>query len=283
MKQSKKKNKLSGEEQFNEYYEALFGGRWEILRNSLSKEADSRKYIVRAGCEPYFLDSASIRAAAALPLANAHNILDLCAAPGGKTLVLASLMNDDANLLSNERSFERKMRLDKVCATCLPPRIKERVRVINKDGAKLCLANENESFFDAILLDAPCSSERHVFNDRKYLDEWSPSRIKTLAIAQWSLLSSAWRMLKEGGFLLYSTCALNKTENDDIIRKLLKKFTEARLVEPKISNDISAFAEKLPEYEKTEFGAHILPDASGGAGPLYFSLLQKPAKTDENK
>ena len=70
-------------------------------------------------------------------------------------------------------------------------------------------------------LDVPCSSERHVFADEKYLDMWSPSRIKSLAIEQWALLSSAYRLLRNDGFLLYSTCALNPKENDLFIVSLM--------------------------------------------------------------
>ena len=276
MKQKKRAEKLFGSEGFDEFYKSLYGERWEKLKAALHEETDSRKFQVSEECEPYFLDSASVRAAASLPLSGAKQILDLCAAPGGKTLVLASCMDCGATLLSNERSPERKMRLQKVCGASLPPEIRARVQIINKDGAKLCLSKENEEAFDAILLDAPCSSERHVLLDKKYLDEWSPSRIKTLAIAQWSLLSSAWRMLKKGGFLLYSTCALSPSENDAVVARLVKKFSDAEVVEPQIASDISRFPEKnLPDYENTEFGAHILPDKSGGAGPLFFSLLRK--------
>jgi 16S rRNA C967 or C1407 C5-methylase (RsmB/RsmF family) len=140
----------------------------------------------------------------------------------------------------------------------------------------MCLKNEEK--FDAILLDAPCSSERHVLADKKYLSEWSFSRIKTLSMAQWALLSSAWRMLKEEGYLLYSTCALSPNENDNVISRLIKKFDNLKILEPKISLNYKKFTEKsLPDYEKTEFGAHILPDTTQGAGPLYFCLLQKSA------
>ena len=273
MKQKDRNKKLTGSEGFEAYYSNLFGERWQSIKESFSLDPDYAEW--KAGGEkPYFLDSGSVRAAVSLPLESAVDILDLCAAPGGKTLVLASNMPKNANLLSNERSPERKNRLANTVHDCLPQEIQERVTVICKDGAQMCLKNEEK--FDAILLDAPCSSERHVLADPKYLSEWSPSRIKTLSMAQWALLSSAWRMLRPNGFLLYSTCALSPDENDNVIAKLLKKFDNVKLCEPKISLDYKNFtASVLPKYEKTEFGAHVLPDKAGGAGPLYFCLLKK--------
>ena len=99
--------KAKGEAGFHAYYAALFGGRWETLKAALSAEGAYAK-LQCGGKEAYFLDAASVRAAAHLPLAGASKILDLCAAPGGKSLVLASLMDKDAALDCNERSFERK-------------------------------------------------------------------------------------------------------------------------------------------------------------------------------
>ncbi len=273
MKQSEKNKKLSGASGFDEYYSNLFGARWNSIKESFLLESDYAEWNA-GGEKSYFLDSASVRAAVSLPLDGACDILDLCAAPGGKTLVLASNMPENANLLSNERSPERKNRLLNSVRDCLPQNIQERVRVTCKDGAVMCKVNE--SCFDAILLDAPCSSERHVFNDEKYLCEWSPSRIKTLSMAQWALLSSAWRMLRKGGFLLYSTCALSPDENDNVVAKLLKKFDDVQVLDPEISLEYKKFCNSdLPDYEKTQFGAQVLPDRANGAGPLYFCLLKK--------
>ena len=276
MKQSQKKQKCFGEAGFNQYYTELFGSRWTDLKVALQTEPDYLTWKA-GGEEPYYLDSGSVRAALTLPLKNARHILDLCAAPGGKTLVLASCMNEEADLLSNERSPERKNRLVKVCDSCLSEEKRARVTITCHDGAKMCLSQQD--CFDAILLDAPCSSERHVLADPKYLAEWSPSRIKTLSVAQWALLSSAWRMLSPGGYLVYSTCALSPEENDGLLLRLVKKFKDVEICPPEISSDCSPWTglspDSLPPYEKTECGAHILPDVSGGAGPLYFSLVRK--------
>lgn len=273
------KKKLQGASGFDEYYSSIYGERWSSLKESFSKESQSVEWKVPGSQKSYFLDSASVLAAVSLPLENSKNILDLCAAPGGKTVVIASRMPSDAILSSNERSPDRKHRLSVVVQTCLPPEINKNVKVSCSDGSTWC--TRQTECFDTILLDAPCSSERHVYNDSKYLNQWSLSRIKTVTTEQWALLSCAFRLLAPGGTLLYSTCALCPQENDEMIRRLIKKFNKEKetftFLEPNLLNiDLSSFSDvKLPEFERTEFGYQILPDKSNGAGPIYFCLIKK--------
>ena len=280
MKQKSAKPKLFGADGFEEYYRELYGQRWDALKESFAGEGSAVEYHVTGAQESYFLDSASVLAALCLPLENATDLLDLCAAPGGKTLVLASRMDGDAKLSSNERSPERKHRLSTVVENCLPPEISERVITSCSDGATWC--TRQSECFDRILLDAPCSSERHVIADPKYLNTWSPSRIKTVTTEQWALLSSAYRLLRPQGILLYSTCALCPEENDGMIERLYKKFNKDgsafRLLEPAPQlSQISAFAPALtlPGFEKTKYGYMIMPDRQKGAGPIYFSIISK--------
>ena len=277
---SQAKEKLFGAEGFEQYYGELYGDRWKSLKDSFSGEGSAVEYHVTGAEQSYFLDSASVLAALCLPLNHATDLLDLCAAPGGKTLVLASRMPADATLSSNERSPERKHRLSTVVQTCLPPQISERVLTSCSDGATWC--TRQTECFDRILLDAPCSSERHVIADPKYLNTWSPSRIKTVTTEQWALLSSAYRLLRPEGILLYSTCALCPQENDGMIERLYKKFnkdgTAFSLLEPEPNlTEITAFVPKLtlPGFEKTQFGYMIMPDKQNGAGPIYFSIIKK--------
>ena len=278
-KSTEKKEKLSGAEGFEQYYSNLYGSRWQNLKEAFFKENSAVSYHVPGAEKEYFLDSASVLAALSLPLKGAENILDLCAAPGGKTLVLASRMDDKAKLSSNERSPERKHRLSTVVQTCLPAEISERITVSCSDGATWC--KRQTECFDRILLDAPCSSERHVIADPKYLNTWSLSRIKTVTMEQWALLSSACRLLEVGGILLYSTCALCPQENDEMIEKLFKKFNKKDSVftlleaSPRVEEIESCCNIVLPGFEKTKYGYQILPDKEGGAGPIYFSILQK--------
>ncbi len=276
------KNKKSGQmgrEAFDEYYTEIFGARWEELKKSFGEENQSVEYKIEGSQKSYFLDSASVYAALNLPLKGAKNILDLCAAPGGKTLVLASRMDEDATLFSNERSPERKHRLDVVVEECLPQSISERIKTSCSDGATWC--TRQSECFDRILLDAPCSSERHVFLDPKYLNIWTKSRIKTVAMEEWALLSGAYRLLEVGGILLYSTCALSPVENDEMIERLIKKYNQGGqafkiLEECADMDEIKAFTSfKKPGTEKTKYGYQILPDRQDGAGPIFFAIIQK--------
>lgn len=274
------KGKLFGADGFEQYYGELYGNRWQALKDAFVGEGSAVEYHVTGAEESYFLDSASVLAALCLPLEGATDLLDLCAAPGGKTLVLASRMPQDAKLSSNERSPERKHRLATVVQNCLPPEISERVITSCSDGATWC--TRQSECFDRILLDAPCSSERHVIADPKYLNTWSPSRIKTVTTEQWALLSSAYRLLRPQGILLYSTCALCPEENDGMIERLYKKFNKSgeafELLEAKPDlNQVLTFAPKLtlPGFEKTQYGYMIMPDKEKGAGPIYFSIIFK--------
>ncbi|MBQ5490922.1 MAG: RsmB/NOP family class I SAM-dependent RNA methyltransferase [Treponema sp.] len=272
---------------FEEYYSTLFGNRWPSLKNSLSE--DGIHATLCCGKEAYYLDPASLCAALCLPLKEKECIADLCAAPGGKSLVTALGMEQTAHLDANERSASRKARLVTVLDQTLNEELRNRITVTCSDAAPWC--RTKSECYDAILLDAPCSSERHVLADPKYLGQWTPSRIKSLAMEQWALLSCAWRLLKRGGHVLYATCALNPTENDGVVNRLLKKFDDAVLLEHSQIRD--TFCQRLKAQEgfiscekvdllslfdsaeQTQYGLHVLPDTAFGCGPLYFCVIAK--------
>ncbi len=270
--------KLKGAEGFEQYYADIFGSRWPVLKEALGGETVYAEWN-GGGTEKYYLDPASVFAAMQLPVEGGEKFLDMCAAPGGKTLVIATRMPEEAELVSNERSAARKQRLVQVCDTCLTEEVRGRIKISCSDAAKWCTTQTE--VYDRILLDAPCSSERHVLADEKYLEEWSPNRIKTLAMEQWALLSCAWRLLVPGGYLLYSTCALCPAENDQVVARLFKKFDDVELAfkdeMPSIKEDFSSFCKMdvVPQPERTELGFHILPDQKEKCGPIWFTLLHK--------
>ncbi|MCR4939150.1 MAG: RsmB/NOP family class I SAM-dependent RNA methyltransferase [Treponemataceae bacterium] len=278
-----KKNKVSGEILFEQYYSEKFSDRWQQLKEAFDCEPSYCSISSPVSGEQYFMDSASVLCAGCLPVKEAGSILDMCAAPGGKSLILARRMSASANLHANERSKDRYCRLSKVLKSFLTEDVSERITCSCADGSLLCKNMNNRNRYDSILLDAPCSSERHVFNDKKYLDQWTANRIKSLSMSQWALMSSAFLMVKNGGYILYSTCALAEEENDGIIHRLVKKYENASVLSIDIDDRKSELVElipglsssSLPDAERTEYGYRVLPDISDGAGPIYFCLIKK--------
>ena len=253
---------------FEAYYKELWGSRWASLRESLLMPAASIPYGSGPNenlVKPYMMDKASVLAASSLRLPDSGLILDACAAPGGKSLVLASRMGTGVKLLSNELSGERRRRLVKTLDEHLGEEKRRQVTVSGFNAAELGGRKGEWNRFDAILLDAPCSSERHVIQSPKALAEWRAGRPRSLSQRQWSLLSAAFLLLKPGGSLVYSTCALTPEENDGPVSRLMNKYSgKLELDEPEPG-----------EGEKTEYGRLILPDSSGGMGPMFIARIRK--------
>lgn len=248
---------------FDEYYAAIFGDRWEGLEKALHepvKHAELDDNLVR----PYFLDPASRMAAEALNVEPGDRVLDLCAAPGGKTLVLAAALGKKGSLIANERSADRRHRLLRVLKDHLPADTLSLVRVTGRDALTWGLYEKDA--YDKILLDAPCSSERHVLNSPRHLLMWSPSRTKRLAAQAYTMLLSAFMAAAPGGTILYCTCALSPLENDGVVERVfIKHGSKVRIVPP-----------TLPGSEPTKYGVRIFPDKFMGYGPLYLSKMIKP-------
>ena len=253
---------------FDACYEAIYGGRWPSLRAALLEEKETVPY-TQGLVKAYHMDEASIIAAMALPLEGSERVLDMCAAPGGKSLVLASRLSKGGSLVANDRSSGRKARLDRVLDEHLPAQTRLRVTSCCRDASTWGM-REKEAY-DAILLDAPCSSERHVIQSEEHLAMWSPSRPRRLAIEQYSLLASAFMALRPGGHILYSTCSVNPAEDEAVVEKLFKR--KRGLVEEVVLEEEKA--------ERRSHGCIIMPDSASGLGPLYFCLLRKSESCNE--
>ncbi len=247
---------------FDEYYRDQLGERWGVLKQSLKSEKNY--YDLNEGLhKSYYLDPASVRAAQALDIEPGDAVLDLCAAPGGKSLVLALALPDGATLKSNEKSPPRRQRLITVLDEHLPSEIREKIEVTSYDATKWCLFEQE--MYDKILLDAPCSSEAHVLESPRHLKEWSPSRIKRLSQQQFAMLVGALDLLKPGGELIYSTCALASAENDGVIEKLHKKRAGKFEMQP-ITEE---------QGEATQYGWTMWPDTANGLGPIFYTRIKK--------
>jgi len=151
------------------------------------------------------------------------NILDLCASPGGKSTHLTSLMSADSLLVSNEVIRQRGL----ILSENLKKWGNANVIVTNNDPKDF---SRLDSFFDVIVVDAPCSGEGLFRRDENSVAEWSVSNTQLCSQRQQRILANAWPSLRNGGILIYSTCTFNPGENEENI-KWLKKFAS---VEPVI-------------------------------------------------
>lgn len=257
------------------------------------------------------LDAASLLAVTILDPKPWDKVLDLCAAPGGKSVALSQLLQPpDFNasspslaggcLHSNEVNNARNKRLASNLQTYLPgPLFKSgEVKVLKLDGTDANAAIQSlplgSGGYDKVLLDAPCSSERHVIHAHakakqggRVVDEmasWRSGHSKKMAKTQAALLMTALKAVRVGGSVLYATCSLSNEENDGVIEKgieLVQKDKKKLGIKWDITVRSATLAGKgLDQWaEPTRHGWIALPDHPGGGkwGPLFFALLEKVA------
>ncbi|MEN9547627.1 MAG: hypothetical protein RIR12_218 [Bacteroidota bacterium] len=143
-------------------------------------------------------------------------VLDLCAAPGGKSTHIQSIISEDSLLVSNEviRSRAKILKDNIIKWGC------ENVVVTNndpKDFAKL------ENYFDVIVVDAPCSGSGLFRREPESIKEWSENNVQLCSQRQQRILADVLPALKEGGLLVYSTCSYSKEEDEDIVDWLVNE------------------------------------------------------------
>lgn len=148
-----------------------------------------------------------------------EKILDLTAAPGSKTTQMASMMNNKGYILANELD---KIRCDKLKYNINMQEVTI-CEVINGRGEDI--GEKYKEQFDKVLLDTPCSGEgRFLLSDEKTYLNWNVNEVKKLVKVQKDLFLSAYKALKKGGTMVYSTCTLNKYENEEILNYALNNF-----------------------------------------------------------
>lgn len=221
----------------------------------------------------YIQSPASMVPALLLGARPGETVLDLAAAPGGKTLQLAADMENHGTLSAVEavkgRFFRLKANLERGGVTCARTYLMDGAAVWRKTGER----------FDRVLLDAPCSSEaRFRSDDPVTFRYWSPKKVKAMQRKQLTLLYSAIRSLRPGGELVYSTCSFAPEENEAVVSRLLAGFADALAVEP-IAVPAPLVQSGLSEWQGERFHAdlskavRILPD--GFMGGFFVCKLRK--------
>ena len=178
--------------------------------------------LMHAGCY-YVQDSSAMfpghifrRELSRLGAPEGIRVLDLCAAPGGKTTDLAASLReacgDDFTLISNEVMKARASTLVQNVAVWGDPAVK----VVSVDPA--VIGRLLPGCFDIIVADVPCSGEGMFRKDPRAVQEWSPEVVKMCAARQRRILADVWPALREGGVLVYSTCTYEEEENDGNLR-----------------------------------------------------------------
>ena len=172
--------------------------------------------------------------------------------------------------LANDKSAKRRAGLERMLERYLGG-ADAAIRVTGADATRPDVA-EWPSHFDRILVDAPCSSERHIMQAPR--TPWTPSRLSRDADVQLRLLRAAASRLAPGGVLVYATCSLAPTENDEVVDRVLAE-CPLELHDAMTAGHLAdaAAVPLLAGAERTRRGAIVLPDAGGGAGPLFWAVL----------
>ena len=240
----------------------------------------------------YMQDPGAMATLTALDIKSSWRVADLCSAPGGKSSQIAERIKDGF-LLSNEY---------------VPKRAKtvvsnfERLGVTNAIVTSLDTGELSKLFheyFDLVVCDAPCSGEGMFRKSEDAIADWSEANILACAERQKEIMNNAYRLVKPGGYILYSTCTYSPEENEGVVSDFLDKHPDFGIVpvKPELRD---ATSDGLPEYgggreemrhtrrvypHKTEgegqYIALLKKDGSGGAPEILFKDASKPLSKDE--
>ena len=206
-----------------------------------------------------------------------ERILDLCAAPGGKSTQIACSMEGKGLLVCNEIHPARA----KILSENIERMGVRNALVTNETPNRL--AENFSEYFDRILVDAPCSGEGMFKKNEGATEEWSPENVALCANRQDEILDCAAGMLKPGGRLVYSTCTFAPAENEGSIGRFRKRHPDFAIVpvEKKegMSDGVAEWAEELAEG--VEHTIRLWPHKLNGEGH-YLAVLQKAGTHDPN-
>lgn len=220
-----------------------------------------------AGCY-YIQEPSAMTPASAMDAQPGDLVIDLCAAPGGKTTQIASQLMGEGLIVTNDISPSRVKTLNKnVQLNGI-----RNTLVLSEDPIKL--ASRWPALFDKVLVDAPCSGEGMFRKDPKLIGSWEADGPDSFIDVQRSILTSAHKLLKPGGVLVYSTCTYNIKEDEGNIDWFLREYPEY-VLEPlakqlKVSEGIG-----IVGNETLKDCARVWPHRHTGEGHFIAKLIKQ--------
>jgi 16S rRNA C967 or C1407 C5-methylase (RsmB/RsmF family)/NOL1/NOP2/fmu family ribosome biogenesis protein len=189
---------------------------------------------------------------------------DLCAAPGGKTTAVADVLPQGSLIMANEFDGRRAEALrENIIKWGYPS-----VIVSRGDTARY---RRLGAVADIVAVDAPCSGEGMMRKDDDAINQWSPALVNQCAALQREILANAWELLRPGGYLIYSTCTFNLSEDEHNVAWLCRELGAEML--PTGLNDYLGVD---PSLDETVEASRFIPGRVDGEG-LFIALLRKPA------
>lgn len=227
----------------------------------------------------YYLQEPSAMAVAEILAPNpGERVLDLSAAPGGKTTHLAALMQNQGLLVANEIHSLRAWDLAENLERC-----GIRIAAITNETPQR-LALHFNSFFDRVLVDAPCSGEGMFRKSQAARSQWTPEYVRNCALRQQEILHTASQLLRPGGTLVYSTCTFAPQENEAVIGRFLQSHPDFILnpvpESPGFSSGMSAWVPHYAHYP-LEHTVRIWPHQTCGDGH-FIACMQRLNDSADN-
>lgn len=227
----------------------------------------------------YLMDAASVLPVLALNVQKEESVLDLCAAPGGKTLAL--LQTQAVRFLwANDISQSRTSRIQRTLNSCLPNELcsKDKLCLTSFDGRKWHELEEDN--FDKVLVDVPCTTDRHslVEEDNNIFSRSRTKEKRNLPLCQTQLLLSGLQAVKKGGEVVYSTCTLSHLQNRCVVEQAISLANQELGITAEVV-DLKPFTTLFEDTfyfgTDTDIGALVLPHLTANFGPIYFCKLRR--------
>ncbi|NWX48396.1 NSUN3 protein, partial [Steatornis caripensis] len=222
--------------------------------------------------EYYLLNAASLLPVLALEVRDGEDVLDLCAAPGGKSVAILQCAYP-GNFHCNEYDDLRSRWLKQTIESFVPDALINLITLSKLDGRQI--GDLKPESYDKVLVDAPCSNDRSwLFSSDIQQATLRLIQRKELPSLQFQLLRSAIKALRPGGSLVYSTCTLSKAENSDVINLILDSCSNVVPVDIiEMAKAVSQEFTFLSGMQKHEL--LVLPEKGRAWGPMYLAKLKK--------